>query len=84
MLESMAYDKNFWSYDPECRSITRNKEFSLLPLWSKSVSTTVLYFRPCFPVQVVYCLLMILAIDDLRVKRCSLLLCGQRVVGTYF
>ena len=51
MLESMAYDKNFWSYDPECQSITRNTEFSLLPLRSKSVSATVPYFRPCFPVH---------------------------------
>ena len=51
MLESMAYDKNFWSYDPECRSIHSNMEFSLLPLWSKLVSATVLYFRPCFPVE---------------------------------
>ena len=51
VLESMVYDKNFWSYDPECRSITQNTEFSLLPLRSKSVSTTVPYFRPCFPVM---------------------------------
>ena len=51
MLESMAYDKNFWSYDPECQSITRNTEFSLLSLRSKSVSATVPYFRPRFPVH---------------------------------
>ena len=49
MLESMAYDKKFWSYDPECRSITQNTEFLLLPLRSKLVSVTVPYFRPCFP-----------------------------------
>ena len=52
MLESMAYNKNFWSYDPERQSITRNTDFSLLPLRSKSVSATVPYFRPCFPVLV--------------------------------
>ena len=55
MLESMAYDKNFWSHDPECRSITRNTQFSLLPLQSKSVSATVPYFRPCFPVCMCVC-----------------------------
>ena len=43
--------KTFLGYDPECRSIHRNTEFSLLPLRGKSASTTIPYFRPCFPVQ---------------------------------
>ena len=45
----MAYAKDFLHYDPECWSIHRNVEFSLLPT-GKLVSATVPYFRPCFPV----------------------------------
>ena len=30
---------------------TRNTEFSLFPLRGKTVSATVQYFRPCFPVM---------------------------------
>ena len=34
-------------------AFTRNTEFSLLSLQSKSVSATVPYFRPCFPVLMI-------------------------------
>ena len=40
-------------------AFTRNMEFSLLPLWGKSVSATMPYSRPCFPLQLTTSLRML-------------------------
>ena len=37
MFKSMAYDKYFLSYDPECRNVHQNRDFFAMPILDKSV-----------------------------------------------